>query len=188
MSTYFGVVFLACSFGALLDVNSSLADQLSQGNELTPAIQKAYPQSKIVQAKDVDEASCGVPPNPPGIVEADFNGDGQKDFMVLLRGGVENEIESKGKMYKSIEIKLIAFLKDEHGTYKSSIIYKYDGGLPPFIEFIQLIPPGPITEIYTDVTTKIKNPSVLLIHCEKSSVVFYWDKTKKKFQEIWTGD
>lgn len=123
LSTYFGVVILACSFCALLDVNSSLADQPSQGNELTAAIQKAYPQSKIVQAKDFDEVSCGVPPNPPGIVEADFNGDGQKDFMVLLRGGVEKEIEIEGKKYKSIEIKLIAFLKDGHGTYKSSIIY-----------------------------------------------------------------
>ena len=57
LSTYLGVVILASSFCALFDVYSSLADQPSQGSELTAAIQKAYPKSKIVQTEDVDEES-----------------------------------------------------------------------------------------------------------------------------------
>ena len=124
----------------------------------------------------------------PGLVEADFNGDGRKDYVVMLRGGVEKELEIQGKKYKSIDLMLVAFLKDESGSYKSSIIYKYDAGLPPFGVYIELHRPGVIQEFGTDRTAKIKNPAVLLIHCEKSSVVFYWDKQKKMFQEIWTGD
>jgi hypothetical protein len=100
------------------------------------AIQKAYPESKIVQTEDVDEESCGVPANTPGIVEADFNGDGKNYFMVLLRIGVEKEIEIKSNLYKSFEITLIAFLKEGHGVYKSIIIYKYDGGIQPFLIYI----------------------------------------------------
>jgi len=63
--------------------------------------------------------------------------------MVLLRGGVEKEIEIKSNLYKSFEIKLIAFLKDGHGVYKSSIIYKYDGGIQPL-----LIYPAAATRCY----------------------------------------
>lgn len=57
LSTYLDVVILASSFCELFDVYSSLADQPSHGNELTAAIQKAYPKSKIGQTEDVDEES-----------------------------------------------------------------------------------------------------------------------------------
>ena len=56
--------------------------------------------------------------------------------MVLLRIGVEKEIEINSNLYKSFEIKLIAFLKEGHGVYKSIIIYKYDGGIQPFLIYI----------------------------------------------------
>ena len=78
--------------------------------------------------------------------------------MVLLRGGVEKEIEIKSNLYKSFEIKLIAFLKEGHGVYKSSIIYKYEGGIQPLLIYIQLQPPGAIQEFDSDRAIKIKKP------------------------------
>ena len=80
--------------------------------------------------------------------------------MVLLRGGVEKEIEIKRNLYKSFEIKLIAFLKEGHGVYKSSINYKYDGVIQPFLIYIQLQPPGGIKEFDSDRTIKIKKHSL----------------------------
>ncbi len=34
----------------------------------------------------------------------------------------------------------------------------------------------------------MENPGILLIFCESSAVVIYWNKKQKKFDEIWVSD
>jgi hypothetical protein len=70
-----------------------------KNTELLSAIHKLEPRATILLQEDIDKSDCGK--KRAGIVEADFNGDGLKDYAVLLRiGDIENTFYNyEGKDY-----------------------------------------------------------------------------------------
>ncbi len=155
-------------------------------DELTAAIQKHYPQPQLVLADDIDWPSCGIATS---LIDGDFNGDGRTDYALLLKGAVKGETKWQGKTLKLMELKLVAFLQDGRGAFQGVILQAFDN-YHPFNVYLRRQAPGMVSEPRSlgNKTVKIKHPGILMVHCETSSVVFYWDQKANKFQEIWTGD
>lgn len=169
---------------------SAAVSGVSVGDDIAIAATSQFPGSKIARSRDFDKEECGSAVGNPGLVEADFNGDGFKDFAVLLIGKTKQIVEWQGKNLKLMEVKLVAFLKNDQGRFQSFLIERMDEYYPLSLK-IELQTPGEIQEFLPSSearSVKLKHPSILRHFCGKSSGVFYWDEKKKNFQQIPTGD
>jgi len=163
------------------DENASLS---SARNDLQVLIRSIHPKADILQRKDMDLKSCGRVETDPGFVESDFNGDGVKDYSMLLKiGGVKEEKEWEGKVWKLIDMWFVVFLGDELGSFKVFIIDKFETFLPSIVG-ISIQPPGIVRKWDSDKTVKLKYPGIQRFFCEKSASVFYWDGDKFEYVPI----
>jgi hypothetical protein len=62
--------------------------------------------------------------------------------------------------------------------------------LPPSIEGLALQARGRVRESRSVGTGQavLEHPGFARYYCEKSEAVYYWDESRKRFGEIWTGD
>lgn len=155
-------------------------------DELQVFIRNLHPDAKILQLKDMDLESCGQLNMHPGLVDGDFNGDGRKDYAALLKiGGVKEEKEWEGKVWKLIDMWFVVFLGDGQGRFKNITIDQFETLLPSGVG-ISIQPPGIVREWDSDRTIKLRNPGIQRFFCEKSAAVFYWDG--EKFRDVPISD
>jgi hypothetical protein len=160
--------------------------------KLLSAINKLEPKAKILKKEDIDTKFSCEEVKVPGIVKADFNGDGFMDYAVLLKiGDAQNTVYNyEGKKYpwKKLRVWLVVFMGYGKGDFYSIILEQIEDHSYPAIVVIKLQPPGIIRNIDSDRSIELKHQSILEYFCGKSSSVYYWDKNENNFIEVYTSE
>lgn len=165
---------LSTVFLALLLISSSsyAADYKSVSETLT------HYNDQIITVKDLDEDARQFftetyKGQDPGVIKADFNGDGKEDVAILTKGA------------------LLFFICKERCRQIKSQNY---GGFAGF-QYIIPIQKGELVEEFGGFDTqpptppvRLKNTAVHLIFFGKASIAYYWNFKIKNFSDITTGD
>lgn len=165
---------LMCLVGIVIPVvifAQSMVEPIPES--LAGAIRKLYPSATIVSAKEVDATSCQPVGNSPGLIRADFNGDGQQDYAVLLKIRVnKKETIWEGKSLREARFAFVIFLDDGAGGFRPRVIRRYDDFVPTAV-VIDLQPAGKIRHRETHKDVQVPMPAVVLSFCEKSATAYY---------------
>lgn len=177
---------LACHLLALTVLFAEVPRLKSMPNEeLVAVVLSRFPQFTIMQPSDVSLQECESPKHPPGVVEADFNGDGRTDYAVLLKGQVKQRTPWEGKILELFELKFVVFLQTSKGKFHVGL----EQGLEDYYPFtigIGIVEPETVREtpILGDKKVKLSRPGVIKYHCGKFADVYYWNGKKKEFDSI----
>ena len=165
--------------GILITFAAAAAENL--GNpELKAAIDRFNRNARIVTLEDLHESAqaefvgSSRPGIHPGFAAADFNGDKNIDYVVLLR--------VPGK--KDLEGWLVVFLRENKRRLRPVLLET----IIPLSDlvYIEVVPPEIARETDSDRKASFLYPGISRIYSEKSSTLFYWDKGR--FRRIDTSD
>jgi len=121
------------------------------------------------------------PKSNPSVVHADFDGDGNLDYALLLKND------------KSQATKLVVLLCSESGHCRS--VYELDVTAGSGIVYLRPVATGSVvsqTEAIDSTTApspaKLHSIGIQVAFFEKAAVVLYWDRKVKKIREVQTAD
>src|SRR5437773_10239630 len=78
---------------------------------LLAAVKRLSATASLLQANEIDLRECESAKGTPGLVQADFNGDGLEDAAVLLKTRVSREVKgSPGEQYREANLLFAIFL------------------------------------------------------------------------------
>jgi hypothetical protein len=171
------VLSLIC-LGAMADTNPP-KDELD-------VVLSRFPSQHMLTIDDLDSQTKmfflkHFPKGNPGIVRADFNGDGHEDFALVL-------IDNKSKAAK-----LQILLCSGEGACKSA----YELDVTPYSDLVYLRPIAVGSTVsQTEATdandhtspVKIKRTGIAITYFGKGKVVLYWNSKHKKMEEVQTED
>ncbi len=171
------VLSLIC-FGAMADTNPP-KDELD-------VVLSRFPSQHMLTIDDLDSQTKTFflkhfPKGNPGIVRADFNGDGHEDFALVL-------IDNKSKAAK-----LQILLCSGEGACKST----YELDVTPYSDLVYLRPIAVGSTVsQTEAIdandhaspVKIKRTGIAITYFGKGKVVLYWNSKHKKIEEVQTED
>ncbi|MDI6756390.1 MAG: hypothetical protein QME32_00035 [Endomicrobiia bacterium] len=148
-----------------------------------------YPGWEIFQYSNLSNSSQNwskdVPH--PGWVKADFNGDAVNDYAVLLFKKIREDVKVKFVIFLSTAtrktLEPIVIMEEYYDTYLFSNMYL---AFIPAGRLVRETMAGPDKKDRKQIILKL--PAVEIVYVECSSVLYYWDKAKEKFEEIWTSD
>lgn len=171
---------------AVPSAHSAQSRNATLPENLEIAISKVAPRSTVVSAKEVDATACQPVGDSPGLVRADFNGDGREDYAVLLKTRVSiEETVWQGKSLREARFLFVWFLNDGAGGFRPRVIRRYDDFVPTAV-VIDLQPAGKIRHRETHKDVQVRNPAVMLSFCEKSATTYYL--VDDKFRSIPIAD
>lgn len=167
--------------GYLLPVLTLLAATVARpavaGAELPAAvaeqIAKAYPGARILRRGDLSPLCTAVPDEPGGVMSADFNGDGNDDFAVLVNLGRSKEKAEPGVTL--FDVALAAFMAEKGGGFRRIELDRFEGFSLAF--WLREEPEGEIPDPETRETVTIRNPGVYVDYCG-GGAVHYWQDGK----------
>jgi hypothetical protein len=170
----------------LFSQTQEIGAAVTQPEELKAAIQNVHPDAEILELDDMDTSSCGPLEAHPGLVSADFDGNGRVDYAVLFKAGdVKEEKEWRGRKLSLMDLWLVAFLQQDDGLLASFVLAEFETFLPSDV-MIEKQLPGTIEEWDSERIVTLRNPGFLFHFCGKSASVFYW--SEGKFERIWISD
>jgi hypothetical protein len=142
-------------------------------NSLTAAIKTVASAAVIVEPQDVDAAACQPVGESPGLLRADFNGDGRDDYAVLLKmKETGKEKRWDGRTLREARFSFVLFLDDGSGGYRPRVIRQYTDFMPTAV-VLDLQPAGNVRHRETRKNVHIPNAGVMLSFCEKSAKTYY---------------
>ena len=128
---------------------------------------------------------CRPVPQSPGLVRADFTGDGRMDFALLLNAGETGKIiDWQGMKLKETRYVFAIFVEDGQGGYKFKPLQRFEDFVP-IAAFIDLQKSGDIRGVDGRLA-KISNPAVSFVFCEKSEAVYYF--SGDRIRTVWVSD
>lgn len=145
---------------------------------LAAAIRRVALSAAVVTAKEVDATACHPVGTNPGLVRADFNGDGRDDFVALLKTketGKEKIWE--GRKLRETNFSFVLFLDDGNAGYKVRVVRRYTDFIPTAAA-LDLQPAGTVRHRETRKNIMLPNPGVTLSFCEKSAATYFMVGTK----------
>lgn len=156
---------------------------------LEAEIRRIYPNARLVEPADVD-APCRSAS--PGLVVADFNGDGRPDVAVLLRSGRPRPARTEdGREYTEEQFWFVVLL-DVGGRLRRAHLEHWWGVSSPGRNALELMRSGVVDEWpgveHRARRVRLKNPGVVLIYCEASAVVYYWSPSRNRFSKLVISD
>lgn len=168
--------------GEDLSPKNSLAD------DIYPILNKLYPNTDVKIVTKVDQSECEIKGDQPGMIKADFNGDGKSDYAILVqlrkvKGNQKNPV--KDEDFEEVDITLLTLIQTPSGSFDRYILEKTEGYMTGMV-FIELVAPGIEHEFDTNKPVRLKNPGVALVYCGKSKVDFYWHG--RGFKQVWISD
>lgn len=140
---------------------------------LTAAIKKVAPGAVIVGAQEVDVTACQPVGDSPGLLRADFNGDGRDDYAALLKTGeTGKETTWEGRKLREARFSFVLFLDNGSGGYQPRVVHRYTDFIPTAV-VLDLQPAGNVRHRETHKNVRIPNPGVMLSFCEKSATTYF---------------
>jgi hypothetical protein len=164
---------------------SAIADTEPPKDELNVVLSR-FPSQHVLTLSELDLETRTFflkhfPKGKPGIVRADFDGDGHEDFALLLRDN------------KSKAMKLQILLCSGEGQCKSA----YDLDVAPYYDIVYLQPIAVGSTVsQTEAIdangqsspVKLKRVGIEITFFGKSKAVLYWNTKHKKIEEVQTAD
>jgi hypothetical protein len=178
-------LFLICSLAVLAcDVKTEQTNDTNIQFEYHKLINKYYPGYRIINIEELDKMARTFfkvrhPDSNPSLVSDDFDGNGLPDFAFLLT----NKKRDNTVLVILLQQSLNNF---HHSFFLSMDSYRSDIVITPIKKNTLLSQAEAISSEEEKVL--LQNPSIQLIYIGKSAVVYYWDKNKNTFSEIWTSD
>lgn len=152
----------------------------SKGFSLPSSIQKSinqfYPGTRLLEMKDMDLTSCGMLTEQPGIVQADFDGNGILDYaLLLISTKVKREYaHPNGRILYLVGTFFVVFQGQREGKYQPILIETRETWLPSSLG-LAMARPGRFKTWDSSKTLELKNPAIERYICEQQAAVFYWD-------------
>lgn len=176
-------LIMSCTV-ALLCCISAQAEEPPVGAEVSrpplAAIKRVSPNATILQPSEIDAKSCAPVPKSPGLVRADFNGDGLEDAAVLLKTSVSSEVTVwQGQELRKADFLFVILLNDGKGSYHIRTLDKFAGHIPA-IAFIDLESSKKIRPLGAKKDLTLSNPAIVLTYCEKSAAAYVVTGTRVK--------
>ena len=168
------VVIIVALIGPVT-ISVACAEQEKSVNSgaLNASIRKLAPGAAVVVTQEVDAISCNPVGDNPGLVRADFNGDGRPDYAALLKiRETGKKTIWEGKTLREASFSFVLFLDDGHGGYEPRVVRRYTDFIPTGV-VLDLQPPGSVLNGETQKSITLSNPGVTLSFCEKSAVTYY---------------
>ncbi len=167
--------------------------RIAISDKLRQAISRVHAKAEVIERKDVSVRNCDPVPESPGLIRADFNGDGLTDYAALLRiRGTEKQVLEENKTWTLVEVRLVVFLGQRGGEFTNVELERLSEVIP-ILTVIEIQRPGPIRE-YAEIehekrkVIQIEKMSIMRIGCGRSAVVFTWDDSWKRFRMITVSD
>lgn len=153
---------------------------------LPAAISAQLGDVRLLELADIDTFSCGALEANPGLVTADFNGDGRADYATLLVSKLaKREQMWEGRKLRLVDAWFVVFLQKGDGAFDRKDIEHFETFLPSGTG-IAIQPAGPVKESESGKVTNLKWPAVEWFFCEKGASVHYWNG--KSFAAVPTSD
>jgi hypothetical protein len=176
------------SVGLLLLIAASACDlTVAQGQESTAEIrvQDYYPGYHLLRMSERDPDTRAFllkhfKGSDPSIIRADFDGNGQPDYAMLLKGDT------------SAAAKLVVLLCDAPGRCRR--VYEVDITGYSDEAYLSRLPIGSRVAVAGSVEgeqpppVKLTAVGIQVTYFEKGQVALYWDKKLKKIVEVGTGE
>jgi hypothetical protein len=172
MSTLFKSLWMLAA--VFLLQSPTRADEMPS---LTPAmkaaIQRIAPHATPLTKAEI-ASGCGDDiPSDPGLIVADFNGDGRPDVAVLVTTGEPGKIFTwEGESRRLVNFAFAIMVDDGKGSFAIKLLQRFDEDLP-LGEYIDILAPGQFTDRETGKDVTIRNPSIDFENCEKSDAMYY---------------
>ncbi len=144
---------------------------------LQAAIKTLSPRARVLQASEIDMRECESVPKTPGLVKADFNGDGFEDAAALLVTYDSRETYvSEGVKYRKATFLFVILLNDGKGGYTTPTRDTFQGSIPGW-SFLTLVPApqvihGQEGKNLEERDLALQNPAVMLTFCSKGASVY----------------
>ena len=150
--------------------NQTVAPEISPS--LRTTIERLWPAARVLEANEIDMRECESVPKTPGLVIADFNGDGLEDAAMILKTHVAKKSwVSEGQTYRNAKLLFAIFLNDGKGGYLVPTKDRYDNLIPAMM-FIDVIPPRNVRDINSGKDVSLQAPGVMLTFCGKSAAAY----------------
>jgi hypothetical protein len=152
-------------------------------------VRKVSPSARIVVPSQIDIASCG-PQTEPGLVSADFNGDGSTDYALLLRTGRTRTIrEGRGRDKSELSELILVVFTAADSRWQRVLTNRFWVPSPTASRYvIKLQPPGTLRGIGSEKKVTLANPGIVLVYCEAIATVYYWSGKKRAFESVVTSE
>ena len=145
-----------------------------------------FPGYHLLRLQELDSAAKDFfaghfPKQSPSVVRGDFDGDGNPDYALLLRGN------------KSTSAKLVVLLCSRRSECKSI----YDLDLTAYSDSVYLRPASVGSRVSqrdsippndSGLSKRLTSLGVEITHFEKAKVVLSWNAKRKRMDEIQVGD
>jgi hypothetical protein len=164
---------------------NAMADTKPPTDELDVVLSR-FPSQHMLTLGELDSQTRTFflkhfPKGNPGIVRADFDGDGHEDFALLLR---DNKLKTT---------KLEILLCSEEGSCKN--VYNLDVTTDFDSVYLRPVPMGSTVSQAEALDTndhsspvKLKVSGIQLSYFGQAKVVLYWNRKHKKIEEVQTED
>jgi hypothetical protein len=148
------------------------------------AILKQFPGYHVLTLQERDSdlkafLAQHFPKGNPSVVRADFNGDGNPDYALLLKDD------------KTGAAKLLVLLCSANGQCKS--VYDVDETTYASVTYLRPLSTGSKVSQMEAVPgntppVKLRSTGIEINYFEKGKVVLHWNTKRKKIEEVQTGD
>jgi hypothetical protein len=153
---------------------------------LAKSVTRLAPRGAIISNADVDSLACQPITSNPGLLRADFNGDGRDDFAALIKLQETGRVkEWEGRSLREARFSFVLFLDDGVGGYRTRVVRKYLDFIPSSV-VIDIQTAGVIKHRETKRDILIPHTAVTLSFCEKSATAYYF--VGKKIHSVPVAD
>ena len=136
-------------------------------------IAKDYPGARILRRSNLSRLCEAVPDEAGGIMSADFDGDGNDDYAVLVNLGRSKEKPEPGETL--FDVALVAFMAAKGGGYRRIELDRYEGFTLAF--WLREEPEGELLDEQRRETVTIPNAGIYVDYCG-GGAVHYWQGGK----------
>lgn len=144
-------------------------------------ISRDYPGARVLRRRDLSPLCNAAPDEAGGVLRADFDGDGDDDYAVLVNLGRSKEQAEPGETL--FDVALVAFMAEKRGVFRRMELDRFEGFALAF--WLREEPEGELFDEQRRETIAIRNPAIYVDYCG-GGAVHYWHGGR--FNDIEVGD
>ena len=156
---------------ALSPCHASDLASLHLPNALRLKIEQSYPGTLVTERQFLDKECGERGRKQPGLVTADFNGDGITDYAVVLRRSTPRKDPKYGQVRDYL---VVAFLGKKDGTFEDFKLAEFEQA-ETTVWFIALVNSKRLYDFEKNAEVELRSPALGVIRCGGGSARYYWE-------------